>query len=428
MQINEQINTPMKQRRNNNFRVEELLPKSNKISTLRCGLLRCICKRWNLLCVMTLAAFVGCFSMTNSAPSTLDIFEFVSFEFNDPYPIFQTSSQDLIAAIDLCINYYALEPMKVPCSIFHLTPNGIYLDFETSKGDFDIGYQEMKSWKKTIRSSYIAGFLKTLDIKMNTTMVFYHRDTIPPQMNGFPIIAHTASSHEDFILFPTPYMLRDLNNGELMKTLKYCSKKTKKLQNRIHDVYFRGNYRNEFRLKVAKYHGEGTRNLPFNVKFTKLPDGSGFNLTKARPSKWTEKMKHEYLLTLRGGYSSQWDVYHDYIAGGLIVRESNDKKEYWNYDLISKHGHNFVNFETIESIADEILASNVQERKQEMADFTFRAACSILRPEKIYAFGQNFLEQYSREFGSIIHGKTYFLSSGRKWTPRLVELPDGYKK
>lgn len=89
--------------------------------------------------------------------------------------------------------------------------------------------------------------------------------------------------------------------------------------------------------------------MPFNVKFTKLPDGSGFNLTKARSSKWTEKMNHEYLLTLRGGYSSQWDVYHDFIAGGLIVRESNDKKEYWNYDLISKHGHKFVNFETIEA-------------------------------------------------------------------------------
>lgn len=79
--------------------------------------------------------------MTNFAPSILDIFEFVSSEFNDPQPIFQTSSQDLMRAIDLCINFYTLEPMKVPCSIFHLTPNGVYLDFETSKGDFDIGYQ-----------------------------------------------------------------------------------------------------------------------------------------------------------------------------------------------------------------------------------------------------------------------------------------------
>lgn len=347
----------------------------------------------------------------------------------DPQPTFQTTSRDLFKAIELCIDAYHKEKVKVPCSIIHLTTNGVYLDFETSDRDFEIpsSLSRHVKWKKDVRSSYITAFLQKLHIKRNSTMVFYHRDTIPEQMKGYPIITHTAESHQDFILFPTPYMLRDLLNGELMSSIEYCTNpklkmKVKQLQNRIHDVYFRGRYRNNFRLQVAYYHRNGTGRLPFNVRFTDTPKDS--NLTKVKASPWTDKMKHEYLLTLRGGYSSQWDVYHDYVAGGVIVRETTDKKEFWNYDLISNYTHNFVNFDTIESIASEILNPDVQKRKQEMANFTSQAACSLLKPKKIFEFGQSFIEQYTHVFETIdISRKTYTLPNGRKWTPKLVKLP-----
>jgi hypothetical protein len=345
----------------------------------------------------------------------------------DPQPTFQTTRRDLYKAIDLCIDVYLKEKVNAPCSIIHLTTHGVYLDFETSERDFEtqslFGYVR---WKKTVRSMYITSFLRKLHVKRNSTMVFYHRDSIPEQMKGYPIITHTTQSHQDFILFPTPYMLRDLLNGELMNTIEYCTNpklkmKVKPLQNRIHDVYFRGRHRNDFRLQVAYHHRKGTERLPFNVRFTDPPKDS--NLTKVGVSPWTKKMEHEYLLTIRGGYSSQWDVYHDYVAGGVIVRETTDKKEFWNYDLISNYSHYFVNFDTVESIADEILNPDVQKRKQEMANATSQAACSLLKPKKIYAFGQSFIEQYTQVFESIDISKTYTLPSGRKWTPKLVKLP-----
>jgi hypothetical protein len=343
----------------------------------------------------------------------------------DPQPTFDTSSKDIKEAIVLCIEYFKQSVQA--CSIFHLTPNGVYMDFATSKGCFETTNSTgaLKWTHAASRSSYIAGFLSQLNVQKNTTLVFYHCDTIPNHFNGYSIITHTTQTHQDFILFPTPYMLRDLNNGELSRTLSYCSGRhkemVKKLEKRIHDVYFRGHYRNDFWFQVAHHHGNGTEQLPFNVQFTVLPDDS--NLTKTKVTKWTDKMDHEYLLTLRGGYSSQWNVYQDYIAAGVIVRETSDKKEFWNYDLITQHSHNFVNFETVDSIADKILSSTVQKRKQEMTDFTSRAACSLLHPDKLYTFGQKFIDQYSTKFQSFYHGKTYELSSGHKWRPELVELP-----
>jgi hypothetical protein len=58
-----------------------------------------------------------------------------------------------------------------------------------------------------------------------------------------------------------------------------------------------------------------------------------------------------------------------------------------------------------------------------MANATSQAACSLLKPKKIYAFGQSFIEQYTQVFESIDISKTYTLPSGRKWTPKLVKLP-----
>ena len=129
------------------------------------------------------------------------------------------------------------------------------------------------------RISYITTFLQSLSITKNSTMVFYHADTIPTSFEGYPIIAHTTLNHTNFILFPTPYLLRDLHSGHLETIMqKYCSSKNSRNnknksvvvrnldQRNHHDDYFRGKYRTQFRLEVANYYGPGDKELKFKIR------------------------------------------------------------------------------------------------------------------------------------------------------------------
>ena len=341
--------------------------------------------------------------------------------FQRPEPVFRTN-YDIEGAIENCIILSRTSPGR--CSLVHLTPYGVYLDRMTSSSLVANQVSGELIWtKQGKRLAYIVNFLRMLHIKRNSTMVFFLADTPPDSFKGFPIILHTVERHEDAILFPTPYMLRDLDNGHLAETLKFCDSSVyKPLKERRNDVFFRGASRGNFRLGVKNYYGGGDATLRFDVEFTRVPNDSLLEPVKASP--WTEKFKHEYLLTLKGGWSSQWGVYHDFVARGVIVRQAIDKKEYWNYDLIANHPGAFVTFDNIESIKAAVLDKRVQASKQRMANFTAEAACMLLQPKEIIKFGNKFVDKYSLIFSDkIIHGHEYNLPSVGRWKAELMPAP-----
>ena len=254
--------------------------------------------------------------------------------------------------------------------------------------------------------------LRKLSIPQNMTMVFYTADTVPKVFRGHPLIVHTTDNHRSHLLFPTPYLLRDLNNGHLNSVLKFC-KMPSSLKNRAAALYFRGAWRNPFRLKVARFAirrnkksaqlGRNTSSnlVTFDVQLTNLPKGTT-DLARVPVTPWTEKMKKQYLLTLRGGASSQWGLYHDFVAGGVIVRFSDDLYEYWNYDILSQNSSAVVNVDNVESLADAILNLRVQKRKHEMAHESRRCACTRLQPDAIRRYTQAFIVEYGKRFGGTL--------------------------
>eukprot|EP00543_Licmophora_paradoxa_P002733 CAMPEP_0202444012 /NCGR_PEP_ID=MMETSP1360-20130828/3171_1 /ASSEMBLY_ACC=CAM_ASM_000848 /TAXON_ID=515479 /ORGANISM="Licmophora paradoxa, Strain CCMP2313" /LENGTH=358 /DNA_ID=CAMNT_0049059877 /DNA_START=11 /DNA_END=1091 /DNA_ORIENTATION=- len=306
-----------------------------------------------------------------------------------PVPKFQTN-QNLLGAIDVCI-----QQSENRCSVFHLTTKGVFLDNRTSRLAFFKNNDGDLTWaKEAYRTSYTATFLQTLNITKNVTMVIYHADTLPPNINRYPIIAHTVRNHSEYILFPTPYMLKDLQSGEIEKTMKYCNNPEMKqnitnLENRLGNVYFRGHYRNNFRLSVKLHYRNGDDQLGFDVEFTALPNDLKDNLTVVPQTSWTKKFNHQYLLTLRGGYSSQWGVYKDYISRGVIIREQTDRLEYWNYDLVHQHSSQFVSFAKVADIKSLILVERVQTCKQYMANFTSEAALPFYSRTTFVVSGKN---------------------------------------
>ena len=91
-------------------------------------------------------------------------------------PVFKTSLNLLgLGAIDVCLN----EPPQ-RCHVLHLTPNEIYLNNSI----------ESVPWL-----SYVLKYLMTLKIKRNATMVIYTADSLPPALQGFPVVLHTTSNH-----------------------------------------------------------------------------------------------------------------------------------------------------------------------------------------------------------------------------------------
>ena len=354
-------------------------------------------------------------------PNEKNILTSTEASFQRPEPVFATN-YDIEGAIENCLILSRTSPGR--CSLVHLTPYGVYLDRMTSSSLVANQVSGEIIWKKQgTRLAYIVNFLRMLHIKRNSTMVFFLADTPPDSFKGFPIILHTAERHEDAILFPTPYMLRDLANGHLAETLKFCDSSVyKPLKERRNDVFFRGASRGNFRLGVKNYYGGGDATLRFDVEFTRVPNDSLLEPVKASP--WTEKFKHEYLLTLKGGWSSQWGVYRDFVARGVIVRQAIDKKEYWNYDLIANHPGAFVTFDNIESIKAAVLDKRVQASKQRMANFTAEAACMLLQPKEIIKFGNKFVDKYSLIFSDkIIHGHEYNLPSVGRWKAELMPAP-----
>lgn len=150
-----------------------------------------------------------------------------------------------------------------------------------------------------------------------------------------------------------------------------------------------------------------------------LPDGEKI-LTKARKFDWTEKIKYQYLMTLPGGWSSQWRVYQDFIAGGVIVRFTQDKREYWNYDIYERNPSPVVNAASVESVDDAIYLSLNQS--ETMANGTKTLACKILQIPQIELYGQDFLDGYSEHFKVQPQSNTsYQLEKYGSWKPVLID-------
>ena len=314
-------------------------------------------------------------------------------------PKFKTSSE-LIGAIDLCLQ----EPPG-RCHILHLTPLGVYLDAGTPT--------------LTPRIQYIVAHLRNLKIpREEATFVFYTADTIPVEFRGLPIISHTTDNHTSHLLFPTPYLLRDLEEGHLEEVLRFCNE-SESLLKRRNTLYFRGRWRDLYRVKFAQYAQQfHSENLTMDIGLVDLPTG-GHNLSTVQHVGWTEKSKYQYLLTLKGGWSSQWEVYHDYIAGGLIVRDIADKCEYWNYDIVSE---STVNFQTIEKTAEAILDPIIQTKKEAMANRTKAWACFHLQPQNILGYSQAFVNEYSRIFEGMVQNRTYSFQRNRTWAPQKIQI------
>jgi len=95
---------------------------------------------------------------TNTSTAYYYILPSGGIQIKKPIPTFQTTSRDLLGAIDLCIrhtkernqnrNHQANQQVRSRCSIVHITTQGIFLDQETS-GSLNLNNLDDHPTKKT---------------------------------------------------------------------------------------------------------------------------------------------------------------------------------------------------------------------------------------------------------------------------------------
>ena len=110
-------------------------------------------------------------------------------------------------------------------------------------------------------------------------------------------------------------------------------------------------------------------------------------------------------------------MYHNFIAGGVIVQFITDKREYWNYDIYNSSL--VVNFDSIESLEGSIV--HMQNQSKFMAQETKYLTCNRLQIRQIELYWQEFFDEYGGHgHVQLHHNRTYHLETYGPWRPTLI--------
>lgn len=186
----------------------------------------------------------------------------------------------------------------------------------------------------TPRMTYILQYMHATQVLhgiKDDVVAFHTADTLAHciwSTNGF---AHTRPAESTVLLYPTPYMLRDILNGRLSKMLdRHCHsiENFSNFERRQSRLFFRGKNRNSHRRLLATLGQRHPHELDIKLLSNdKIADAPAV-ATLQKPSPESQKLKYKFLLHAKGG-TSQWNIYSDFLMGGLVIKRLTDHFEEW---------------------------------------------------------------------------------------------------
>ncbi len=232
---------------------------------------------------------------------------------------------------------------------------------------------------------------RVLDGLADDRIAFYLSDTIDACMWSTTAFVHTYTQPSDptALLYPTPYMLRDIVSGRLGDYIKkHCGtvEPFAVFTRRRPRLMFRGTARTSERKALAILAHAHPAWLDIKLIFMKghsrggVPPGVA--ITRLTPE--AHKMEYQFLLHVKAG-SSQWNIYTDFLMGGLVFRHKSDPREEWAAPLWHSREH----VETYGAQGE--LVERVVRLANDTAGVYTRAmsakiiACERLAPERIAA-------------------------------------------